>query len=257
MKTISFFALLCLTSSAHAFLFPGSTLELKQDAEAIYLTKDQRMLGTTLIPHALFSDGINLTNIPAMTATTEFCLIQKEKQLGSLEGTYISNGYGFSSNKRALDITCFKARFNNYNSTYIPEATSVNVDILGRALGAYGDIKLARAENVTIGSYAFTTGYKAGREVYGESECSMMTYKAGSKIKILFSGRRASCSMNVESWTMLSKPGKGEFLKLDGSGTFIGVETNCSIEFEVKNGKLTGRALQTIKHNNSGSYCQY
>lgn len=257
MKTISLLALLCLTSQAHAFFFPGSTLEIKQDAEAIYLTKDQRMLGTTLIPHAIFSEGINLTKIPAMTASTEFCLIQKEKELGSLEGFYISNGYGFSSNTLVLSISCFKARFNNYNSSYIPEAVNVDANLLSRALGGYAELKLARAENFQVGAYTFTTGFKKGKEVYGDSECSTMTYKAGSKVKILFSGRRASCSMDVESWTMFSKPGKGEYLKIEGRGTFIGVETKCSMEFEVKNGQLTGRALQTIQHNNSGSYCQY
>lgn len=262
MKTQTLVAALFLSLSSPLFafaFFPGSTLELKEDVTAVDI-KD-RWLASSLLKYAIMSEGKNLTKLPAITASTEFCLIEKDSEIQSLKGNYIYNGYAFtnynSTRTRSLGISCFKAVFNNYNSQYIAKAANVEAGILSRALGGYADLQTKKAENIQIGNYTFSTGSKQGREVHGDGQCSVMTFKAEGKIKMLFSNPRGSCTMDVERWTMVSTVRRGYVFKVEGAGNFVGVQTRCSVEFDLENGQLNGRALQNIQHNNSGSYCQY
>lgn len=261
MKTLSAFLLISLSTPLFAApsLFPGSMLEIKEDLKADYL-KD-RMFGSSLLKYAIMSEGKNLANIPTISASTEFCLIEKDSQTQTLKGDYVFNGFSFTNYNQArpasLRISCFKAVFNTYNSKYIAKAASVEAGILSRSLGGYAELNSKSAESFQIGSYSFSTGFKAGHEVHADGQCSLTTFKAHGKIKMIFSNPRSTCTMDVERWSMVSTSNRGHVLKVEGAGRFIGVETRCSLEFEVENGQVTGRALQNIKHNNSGSYCQY
>jgi len=259
MKLISALVFLAISLPAFAAnIFPGSTLEILEDAKAVSL-KD-RMLASPLLNYAIFSEGKSLNALPVMEQNTEFCLVEKDSQTSSLKGVYTFNGYGFTqygTKLKSLAISCYQTKFNSYNSKYIASPAELTPLIITSALGGYANFTFALPESLFIGNVIFNTGVRTGKEVYGNARCSLITFKVGSSVKMLFSNDRASCTMTVEKWAKVPTANRGEVLKLSGPGNFIGVNTTCSLEFEVNNGKLTGRALQNIQHNNSGSYCQF
>lgn len=254
--TATLFLTIATTSFATSF-FPGSTLEILEDAKAVRI-EDGR-IADPLLNYAIFSEGKNLMAVPSYGANTQFCLIEKESQASGLKGTFYYNGFSFTQNEddtKALNISCFKTRFNSDNSHYIPEAVILDESFITRALGGYAVLKITSLESLKIGNFTFTTGSQLGQEVYGPKKCSLHTFKVGPQIKMHFAGGHSSCLMNVES-SSLQNTDHGLALKVQGKGIFIGVQTECWLEFEVNDGKLTGRALQNIQYNSSGSYCQY
>lgn len=254
--TATLFLTLATTSSATSF-FPGSTLEILEDAKAVKI-EDGR-IADPLLHYAIFSEGKNLMTAPAYGANTQFCLIEKVSQTSSLKGIFYYNGFSFTQfddDTKSLNISCFKTRFNSDNLNYVPEAVILDENFITRALGDYADLRITSLETLKIGNFTFRTGSQLGQEIYGPKKCSLHTFKVGPQIKMHFAGGHSSCLMNVES-SSLQNTDLGLALKVQGKGIFIGVPTECWLEFEVNDGKLTGRALQNIQYNSSGSYCQY